>query len=243
LSSRRAYARPSTHARDRERKSNGRRGGRARAIALFGGSFDPIHSGHLAVARAAVRRFRLDAVHFIPSGRPPHKPPSVLSPFPHRFAMVALACAGESRFVASLAEAPAGPRSRAFYSVDTVARYRGELRPADRLYFIVGADSFLQLPTWRRYQALLDSCDFIVASRPGSSLGELRRVVPPRLLRLGRGAQDVLRLRRTAVHLLSTVHSRVSSTEIRRRARAGRGIGGLVPPLVEEYIRKQALYR
>jgi nicotinate-nucleotide adenylyltransferase len=220
-----------------------RRASRARAIALFGGSFDPIHSGHLAVAHAALRRFRLAAVHFIPSGRPPHKRPSHLTAFPHRFAMVALACSDEPRFLASLAEAPADAPSPVFYSIDTVRRYRRALRPTDRLYFIVGADSFLQLATWRRYEALLDSCDFIVASRPGSSLHELRRVIPPRLLRPGRGAPDVLRLRRTSVHLLSTVHSRVSSTEIRRRCRAGRAVRGLVPRLVEEYIRKQALYR
>jgi len=221
-----------------------RRAAQARAIALFGGSFDPIHFGHLAVARAAVRRFRLDAVHFIPSGRPPHKPKSRLTPYPHRFAMAALACANEPRFLVSLAEAPASlPGGRASYSIDTVARCRRELGPRDRLYFIVGADSFLQLPTWRRYETLLDSCDFLVASRPGSSLRQLRQVIPHHLLRPSRPAPNSLRLRRTTVYLLSTVHRHISSTEIRRRCRAGRPIGRLVPRSVEEYIRKQALYR
>jgi nicotinate-nucleotide adenylyltransferase len=224
--------------------SSRRRAARPRAIALFGGSFDPIHSGHLAVARAAIRRFRLDAIHFIPTGRPPHKPSLRLTAFPHRFAMVALACAGEPRFQVSLAEAPAASRgARVFYSIDTVHRYRRRLRRGDRLYFVVGADAFLQLPTWHRYEALLDSCDFIVASRPGSSLEDLRRVIPSRLLRPARPSSQLLRLRHTSVHLLSTVHSRVSSTEIRRRCLTGRSLGGLVPRPVEEYIRKQALYR
>jgi nicotinate-nucleotide adenylyltransferase len=224
--------------------SSRRRAARPRAIALFGGSFDPIHSGHLAVARAAIRRFRLDAIHFIPTGRPPHKPSLRLTAFPHRFAMAALACAGEPRFMVSLAEAPGASRgSRVFYSIDTVGRYRRGLRRGDRLYFVVGADAFLQLPTWHRYEALLDSCDFIVASRPGSSLEDLRRVIPPRLLRPARPSPHLLRLRHTRVHLLSTVQSRVSSTEIRRRCATGRSIAGLVPRPVEEYIRKQALYR
>lgn len=218
---------------------------RPRSIALFGGSFDPVHAGHLAVARAAQRRFHLDEIHFIPSGRPPHKPKDELAPFPHRYAMVALACAEDSRFVASLAEAGAGyTGQRVSYSVDTVRRFRRQLRhPDDRLYFLLGADAFLQIRTWKNYKALLESCDFIVASRPGFRLEKLRRVIPPELLARAATGRRTIRLRHSAVHLLDGVRSRVSATEIRRRCRRGLSLHGFVPARVEEYIFRQALYQ
>lgn len=221
---------------------------RSRSIAIFGGTFDPVHVGHIAVARAAQRRFRLDEVHFVPSGQPPHKPRHALAPFPDRFAMVALACSEHPHFLASLAEAGDDYSGlHTFYSIDTVRNFRRRLRhPHDRLYFIIGADAFLHIPTWRSYEALLDSCDFIVASRPGFRLEALRLVIPPELL----GRRDPARpadrrtivLRRTAVHLLDSVTSHVSATEIRRRRKHRQSIHGLVPLRVEEYILKQALY-
>jgi nicotinate-nucleotide adenylyltransferase len=216
---------------------------RPRAIALFGGSFDPVHVGHLAVARAAQRRFRLDEIHFIPSGRPPHKPKNHLAPFPARYAMVALACAEHPGYIASLAEAGADLSGlHLFYSIDTVRHFRRHLRSIDRLYFILGVDAFLSLPTWRSYGALLDSCDFIVASRPGFKLDALRLLIPPAHLSREPGDRHTIRLRQSRVHLLDTVRSHVSATEVRRRCRHRQPIRGLVPLRVEEYIRKQALY-
>ena len=140
-----------------------RRSAQGRRIALFGGTFDPIHAGHLAVARAAERHFHLDQVYFIPTSHPPHKQPSELSPYAHRFAMVALACAEHPRFVPSLAEAESnGARRRVFYSVDTVRQFRRKFsKPGDHLYFILGADSFLQIETWKDYVSLLELCDFV----------------------------------------------------------------------------------
>jgi nicotinate-nucleotide adenylyltransferase len=219
-----------------------------RKIALFGGTFDPIHEGHLAVARAAERHFHFDEVHFIPAAHPPHKPASELLPFAHRFAMVALACAGQPRFVPSLAEANNGGASGASYSVDTVRRFQREIcRPGDQLYFLLGADSFLEIGTWKEYETLLGLCDFVVAHRPGVSGNSLRRVIPQRLLakRLGdapavRGAIPLLR---TTVYLLDSVASPVSATAVRRRLDRGRSVRGLVPRAVEDYIIKQALYR
>jgi nicotinate-nucleotide adenylyltransferase len=233
------------------RASHSRRGpdARGRRIALFGGTFDPIHTGHLAVARAAQRRFRFDEVHFIPAAHPPHKPASELLPFAHRFAMVALACQGQVRFVPSLAEANSnGASAGASYSVDTVRRFQREVcRPGDQLYFLLGADSFLEIGTWKEYETLLGLCDFVVASRPGFSTDALRRVIPQRLLakRSGdtRPDRGAIRLLRTTVHLLDTVASRVSATAVRRRLDRGRSVHGLVPRGVEEYIIKQALYR
>jgi nicotinate-nucleotide adenylyltransferase len=216
---------------------------------LFGGSFDPIHSGHLAVARAARRRFHLDAIHFIPAGRPPHKRNHELAPYPHRYAMVALACAGSAFFVPSPLEAGADFSGReTFYSFDVVRRYRRHLRPGDRLWFLIGADAFLEIGTWREPEALLDSCDFIVASRPGIDLARLRRTIPPHLLgstaSAKRGiARKAIALRNSTVHLLDSVASNISSTEIRHRVAGGRSIRGLVPAAVEDYICKSALYR
>jgi nicotinate-nucleotide adenylyltransferase len=227
----------------------GARLSRGRHIALFGGTFDPIHSGHIAVARAAERRFRLDCVFFIPSSRPPHKQANELCAFEHRFAMVALACAAHSRFVPSLAEANTnGAGERIFYSIDTVRRFRQDLdRPGDRLYFIMGADSFLDLHAWKDYAELLKSCDFVVANRPGFPSGRFREIVPPELLAPvdGKAPRDsrIIQLRDTSVYLLDTVASHVSATDVRHRMERGQSVHGLVPRAVEEYITKQALYR
>jgi nicotinate-nucleotide adenylyltransferase len=215
-----------------------------RSVALFGGTFDPVHAGHMVVAQAAQKRFHLDAVHFIPSSRPPHKSRSELMPFVHRYTMVALACAEHRGFLPSLAEAPMdGATPHFFYTVDTVRRFRRE-HPNDHVYFIVGADQFLEIPTWKNYESLLDLCDFIIASRPGFRIDALRLVVPPE--KLGRGpAHDPHKvvLRKSVIHLLTTVSSHVSSTEIRERLEQQKSIHGLVPPRVEEYILGQALYR
>src|SRR5262249_41473016 len=122
----------------------------------------------------------------------------------------------------------------------------------DRIYFIIGADAFLDIPTWKEYETLLGLCDFIIANRPGIRAEALRLVIPPDLL--GRpdakrqGAEEnptqvVAHLQRTTVHLLDNVSSDVSATDIRRRAQRGQSIHGLVSARVEEYILKQGLYR
>lgn len=228
-----------------------------RRIALFGGSFDPIHNGHLAVARAADRRFNFDEIHFIPASRPPHKLKQHLAPFPHRFAMASLACAEHPHFVPSLAEAGddfAG--TQLHYSVDTVRyfhhTYNGQ---GDRIFFIIGADAFLDIPVWKEYETLLGLCDFIVANRPGIRPEALRLVIPPDLigrrgLKNGKEKEEdvppsqlVAHLHNTSVYLLESVASDVSATDIRRRANRGQSIHGLVSVRVEEYILKQGLYR
>jgi nicotinate-nucleotide adenylyltransferase len=218
--------------------------GARRSVAVFGGTFDPIHNGHMAAAQAAMRRFALNAIYFVPSGRPPHKPKHSPQLFAHRYAMVALACSGHRGYAASLAEAPGETGDGAvFYSLDTVRRFRRQF-PNAHLYFLLGADSFQQLPTWHRYQDLLQACDFAVASRPGVSMKTLQSVMPLELLPHTSGVDArTISPASTAVHLLAGVKSRVSSSEIRRRLASGRSIKGLVPKTVEEYIEKQALYR
>ena len=145
------------------------------SVALFGGSFDPIHSGHLAVARSAVKKFGLDRVYFIPSGVPPHKPTRHLAPYAHRVAMASLACADHPEFVPSLAEAGEDQGGhQIFYSVDTVRHFRHTLHAHEHIYFIMGADQFLGIATWKDYETLLGMCDFIVANRPGFRIEALR---------------------------------------------------------------------
>jgi nicotinate-nucleotide adenylyltransferase len=213
-------------------------------IAIFGGTFNPIHAGHLRAARAAARRFELDRVLFVPCGVPPHKVGGNLAPFPHRFAMVALAAQGEPAFVPSLLEAPK-PDHRPNYSVETAQAVHRTLGSRDRLYFILGLDSFLDLPHWKDYERFSELADFIVASRPG--FGSRRLMAS---LRNGHGGKvqpgegSNLSLPGGAgVHILSGVRAAIASRDIRSAARAGRSLVGLVPPLVEEYIRKEELYR
>jgi nicotinate-nucleotide adenylyltransferase len=212
-------------------------------IALFGGTFDPLHAGHLRAARVAARRFALDKVLFVPSSNPPHKTGNHLTPYAHRFAMVTLACADEPRFVPSLLEAPA-PDGRLHYSVNTTRRLKRSLALGDHLYFLIGVDAFLDLPKWKDYCQLLEMVDFLVASRPTFSDKDLARVIPrdlclPKMNHMPRS----IPLRKTTLHILPGVDVPVSSREIRAAIRAQRSVAGLVPPLVEEYIRKEGLYR
>ena len=213
-------------------------------VALFGGTFDPIHCGHLVAARAARDHFALDRIYFVPTGRPPHRSRDRLSAFEHRYAMVALACAGERGFVPSLAEAPS--RRGLHYSVHLVRWFRRQLGPADRLFFLIGADAFLELPTWRHWRALLNSADFLIVNRPGCPLDRAAEIFPADLLRERRtapGPVEEFRLRRTTAWVLSSVWESVSATEVRRRFRNGESLPGLVPPAVADYIVEQRLYQ
>jgi nicotinate-nucleotide adenylyltransferase len=214
-------------------------------IALFGGTFDPIHSGHMRAARAAARKFHLDRILFVPSGNPPHKTRDHLTAFHHRHAMVALACSSDPRFVPSLLEAPTADR-RPRYSINTVRAARRALRRNDELFFLLGADAFHDLPHWKQYRQLLNSANFIVVSRPGFSIREITKIVPPGLLLLRRPAAKAppkaVLLKRTAMHVLEGLDVAIASRDIRQAIRAGRRVTGLIPPLVEEYIRKEGLY-
>ena len=210
-------------------------------VALFGGTFDPIHSGHLSAARAAVESFALDRIYFVPASLPPHKRDRPITPFPHRFAMVSLACAGVPHFIPSLLEAQDENSGKPNYTIGTVRRVAAALSPEDRLYFLIGADAFLDLPHWHEWIALLDACDFIIVSRPGFPIAEIAKVVPPEL-RAGSGTASTIPLRRAKLHLLTTVEADVSSSEIRRLAAKGRSLAGLVPDAVADYVQKLGLF-
>ena len=229
-------------------------------IALFGGTFDPIHTGHVQAARAAARKFKLDRVLFIPTGRPPHKFGDHLTPFPQRYGMTVLACAGDQRLIPSLLEAPT-LEGEPCYSINTVRKVRRLLHEHDRLFFLIGVDAFLELPHWKEYRRLLDLVDFIVVSRPGFDVNEIRKVIPQGMIRpgdplhhpsvpsplrrvLSGGSKrpDTIQLRRSTLYVLRGVHMPVASHAIRKAIGSGRSVTGLVPRLVEEYILKEGLY-
>lgn len=216
-------------------------------IGLFGGTFDPIHRGHIAVARAAIEQFDLGLIYLAPADIPPHKQKRKLTDFQHRFAMVALAAAEDKRLVPSLLDAHTGQPN---YSIESVRRLKTSLKKADRLFFLIGMDAFREISTWREPEALLDECEFIVASRPGFSLAEVRQALPERLRNsseLRQSSRDreggTISVGQVRVHLLPELNEAVSSTQVRAAVRTpGAQLGRYVPHLVAEYIRKEGLY-
>jgi nicotinate-nucleotide adenylyltransferase len=187
-------------------------------LALFGGTFDPIHNAHLTVAREAAGQFDLDQVWFVPAAHPPHKSDHTGATFEERFHMTELACQADPRFVASRLEAGEGSGERKSYSVETVERVH-EL--GEQPYFIIGADAFAEIASWHRWQDLVRLTEFIVVTRPGH-----KYATPP-------GAR---------VHRLETVALPVSSSEIRRKLAAGE-IPAELPPAVGRYISERGLYQ
>jgi nicotinate-nucleotide adenylyltransferase len=235
-------------------------------IGLFGGTFDPIHHGHLALARGAQERFQLGCVHFVPANVPPHKLRHPITPYFHRYAMVALATMSEKAFVPSLLEAPgespivAGKGKKvqgedampgANYSIDTVRRLKQTLKKSDRLFFLIGIDAFNTIATWHDAVALFRECEFIVASRPGYSLADVANALPEALRPKSavtkpfakQPAKGDLVLAGATLHLLENVHQNVSATGIRDAVAAKKPLTKFVDPAVAEYIKKEGLYR
>jgi nicotinate-nucleotide adenylyltransferase len=219
-------------------------------VALYGGSFDPVHRGHLAVARAAAERFNLERVYFVPTDVQPLKTQQRVTNFYHRYAMLALALADEKRFVPSLLEAPEIVRASgqpASYTVDTVARMRARMKSGTRLYFLIGMDAFEYIAKWRSPVELLRSAEFIVTSRPGFPLEDVARALPSELRPSESGARTLmetgsLETNGATIHLLPDVNEEVSATAIREAARRGAGLEELVPRTVAEYIMKLRIY-
>lgn len=232
-------------------------------IGLFGGTFDPIHHGHLALARAAKERFELGRIYFVPANVPPHKQRRPVTSFFHRYAMLVLATVGEKAFVPSLLEAPGVVTVPAFagkgkkevvaganYSVDTVRRLKESLRKIDRVFFLIGMDAFADIAQWHQAEELFREVEFVVASRPGYSLADVANALPEKI----RPPQSVsqpfakqpakgdLVLSGATIHLLENVHQAVSATAIREAVVAKKPLRKFVGEAVEEYIKKQGLY-
>jgi nicotinate-nucleotide adenylyltransferase len=216
-------------------------------IALYGGSFDPVHDGHLAVARALAELFALDRVLFIPAHVAPHKRTAPPTPAWHRHAMLALATQGEPRFCVSTVELDAPERP---YTVETLARLRTELGAGARPFFVMGADSWAEITTWRDWERVLEMCDHVVVTRPGYelSLGHVTSNIRARVRDLrGAGAGAVGRALEEAggphVFFNDAVKLDISSTAVRRAAGRESAARLPVPAPVAEYIDKYGLYK
>jgi nicotinate-nucleotide adenylyltransferase len=197
---------------------------RQRRIGLMGGTFDPIHHGHLVAAEEARWQFDLDQVLFVPTGQPWQKPVGV-SPAEDRYRMTVIATASNPAFAVSRIEIDHPGQT---YTVDTLRRLRSELGERTRLYFITGADAVLQILTWKDREVVLALAEFIAATRPGYDLAKLAERLP--------GARERL-------HLMEIPMLAISSTEIRARVARGAPIQYLVPDGVVQYLAERGLYR
>lgn len=219
-------------------------------IALYGGTFDPVHNGHIAVAQKLAGLFALEEVLFIPAHVAPHKRERAVTAPLQRYAMLALATQGQERLRISSIELDAPEKP---YTVETLSRLQAELGQAARLFFIMGADSWAEIATWRDWERLLGLTDTIVVTRPGYQLSaehvteELRkRVVDLRGADSKKvGLESIESGEQKRIYVSDAVRMNISATEIRRIAREGRidDLKALVSAPVAEFIRKYKLYR
>ena len=216
-----------------------------RRVAAFGGTFDPIHNGHIEVVRAVVRNFLVDQLLIIPANRPPHKDTSAIADAYHRFTMSVLASIDEPNVLVSTIELEAPDRP---YTFETIERLQGGFRGVTRLFFVIGADSFEEINTWREPERLLSSANFIIVTRPGyevrsSHLDERSRSTVIDL----RGREGRVEIKGELdeyhIYLTDYVYTGVSSTKIRQRVRDNESFEDLVPHRVAVYIKKYELYR
>jgi nicotinate-nucleotide adenylyltransferase len=227
-------------------------------IGFFGGTFDPIHRGHIALARAAMEQYKIHRIHFVAANNPPHKQGEPLTPFLHRFAMLALATVNEKAFVPSLLEAPQeGPsnakkgQEKPNYTIETLRRLRQELKGSDTIFLLIGMDAFAEIAKWHQAEALFRECEFVVASRPGYSLADVANALPEKLRPRAevtkpfhkQPAMGDLVLAGATIHLMANLNQPASATAIRSAAAAGKSLGRFVDAPVAEYIRKMGLYR
>jgi len=192
----------------------------------MGGTFDPVHYGHLIIAEESRRVFQLDRVIFVPAGIPPHKKPYEVTAAEHRYAMTIIATASNPNFTCSRMEVD---RPGPSYSIDTIREVRAANPAGTRIYFITGADAIAEILTWHKHRELTSLCKFIAATRPGFDLEELKHRLPQEYL------DQIVFLEVPGVH--------ISSTELRQRVAQGHSIKYMVPEQVETYIEKHGLYR
>jgi nicotinate-nucleotide adenylyltransferase len=217
-------------------------------LGLLGGSFNPVHNGHLAIAHQTREAFGLDKILFIPTSHPPHKPNGSLAPARDRYEMVRLAIASDPSLAISDVEIRRPGKS---YSIDTIRLLQQEYGVHTQLFFLIGLDAFLDFPSWRDPRALLQLCSFVVLSRPGLSFCSLSAVslLPPvpssSLMDLdaGRISRIEVPLGDQRLTCLRLPPCTVSASDIRVRIRQGLPLANLLPPLVESYILRHHLYQ
>ncbi len=202
----------------------------AMRVGLYGGSFDPIHVGHLIAARAARERFELDRMILIPCAQPPHKPAGDLTDASHRLAMARLAVEDEPGLEVSDCEVGrAGPS----YTIDTVEAFREQLGPTTTLVWLIGADTLGELASWHRVDELVDACQIVIAPRPGWESPDVTSL---------RGRLRDEQIERLRDGLIDTPRIDVSASDVRRRVARGLSIRWMVPGPVRQYIAQQGLY-
>ncbi len=198
-------------------------------VGLMGGTFDPIHYGHLVTAEVARTEFSLDLVIFVPAGVPPHKRGVRISSGTDRYMMTVMATVTNPYFEVSRTELD---RPGPSYAIDTVRHFKERLDAETEIFFITGADAAIEILTWKDATDLLKECGFIVATRPGCSTGELEtRLTEARLHSTH------------CIYMVEVPALAISSTDIRRRVERGEPIRYLLPSNVETYIHKAGLYR
>lgn len=210
-------------------------------IGLMGGTFNPVHTGHLRIAEEARELCTLERVIFVPAADPPHKPLAGEITFSRRCEMVGLAIAGNASFELSDIE---GRRDGKSYSIDTIAAFQ-EQNPTDSLFFIIGGDSFLEIGSWHRYAEIFQRCSLIVVERPGFPVADPPGALPVAIrgeFSYTPASRRLVHKSGQSVHFLRGCPLEISSTSIRSLAAAGRSIKYLVPPEVEDYIKKQRIY-
>lgn len=195
------------------------------SIGIMGGTFDPVHFGHLVAAEAACHEFKLKKVIFVPTGRPPHKQGLNITPVQDRLAMTRLAIKDNADFELSEVETS---RDGFSYTIDTM-KYFNKIYKDTNLFFITGADAILEIISWKNVRELISICSFIAVTRPGFVLDQVYQVLP----------EDFL----AKINFLEVPGLAISSTEIRQRVKEGRSIRYLLPEYVEEYIKANRLYR
>lgn len=201
-----------------------------RKIGIMGGTFDPIHYGHLVTAETARSEFALEKVIFVPSGNPPHKSEAMVTRKEQRYLMTVLATAANPYFEVSRVEIERPGQS---YAIDTVREFKSKMDEDSELYFITGADAIFEIVTWKDVDGLFDRCTFIAATRPGFNLDALREKLLKRL--------PIEYLKK--IIPLEVPAMAISSTDIRQRIRNNRTVKYLLPEEVENFIYKNKLYR
>ncbi len=211
-------------------------------LGVLGGTFDPVHLGHLRIAVETAEEMGLDRVWLVPASRPPHKEGGVITPFEHRLEMIRLATAGERALGVSDLE---GRRGGVSYTIETLRELHG-MHPRDlELHFVAGTDAFLEIRTWKEYSSLFRYTHFILIQRPGIRSKDLEgflRSLDPNLEREGPGEYRFPESGCRVVERRAT-YMDISSTRIRDAAAAGRSIRYLVPDAVHDYIHQEGLYR
>jgi nicotinate-nucleotide adenylyltransferase len=210
----------------------------ARRLGILGGTFDPIHNGHLDVGTAAAAALSLTEIQVLTSNIPPHRPQPVASSY-HRFAMVALAVVGRPNWRASDVELAVGGAPS--YTTATLQRFHEHGCAATELFFVIGTDAFADVESWKDYPGIFDRAHFVVVSRPGLPVSEMPARLPALASRMTDNPASMAS-NTPLIFLLHAVTTDVSATAIRRRCAARQSIARLVPPGVQQYIEQHDLY-